>query len=490
LHPRHPKRRAAALAIALLRRSVGSYGAPAIASLAAASVVLAPAPAPAWAQVEAYKLHMENGVKLYNDRNYPAAVAEFRAAYEARPNPNPLVNVALCEKALFHYPKAIAALETALARHGEAMDAGDKKAAEDAIREMRALLGTVVVTTKPAGATLIVDGEELPAGAGDKPLLLGPGAHKIEARAEGFATKEKRFTVASGQTQEVSVELAAEKGTLIIEASDPRMSISVDQHPMGTGKWTGLLPPGTHLVQVQGPGGEPYEAQVLVVAGKDVTVRPGAGPAKPPATPVRRGLYVLATGSILFPLVNAYYFQDPQRDFGAAFGARVGYQVNNVAGFDLSFQHSSIQTYKRNDLTGEASFRLISERVGAGLRLTTPGTMFRFVATFGGGLVYDQVQWGPKVADACLPESELPKNTVCPLDTKANVHGFDAFGVVEAVAELDIDRVLVDLGLEGQFQSTGNISSGHTNTNYAGSMWGTLPIINIGPTLRVGYRFW
>ena len=94
---------------------------------------------------------MENGVKLFQDTNFAAALAEFQAAYDAKPSANPLLNVALCEKALFRYPRAIAALEKALALYGGAMDPGDKKASEDAVRAMRALLGTVTVTVTPPG---------------------------------------------------------------------------------------------------------------------------------------------------------------------------------------------------------------------------------------------------------------------------------------------------------------------------------------------------
>ena len=62
------------------------------------------------AQGDPYKSHMDNGVRLYSDHNYPAAVVEFQAAYEARPNANPLVNIALCNKEMFHYTQAITAL--------------------------------------------------------------------------------------------------------------------------------------------------------------------------------------------------------------------------------------------------------------------------------------------------------------------------------------------------------------------------------------------
>lgn len=475
--------RNAALALSLLPRS-------AIGPALGAAVALA-APA-AHAQADAYKLHMENGVKLYNDKNFPAAIAEFSAAYDARPGPNPLVNIALCEKELYRYHRAIAALETALAKHGAAMSPGDRKASEDAIKDMRALLGTVTIKVTPADAALRVDGEDVPVGAAQKPIELGPGTHKIEARAPGHASAERTVRVTSGQAQDVVLDLVSDNGLVTVQAPDARMTITIDQRIVGTGSWSGMLAPGPHLVEMTGPGAPPHEGQIVVVAGKPLEVRAGAGVLPKKEEPsVRRGIYLLATGSILFPLVHSPYFINPKIDFGAAFGVRVGFQVNNVAGFDLAYQHSSITTYQDGDTTGNSSYRLISERVALGLRLTTPGKMFRFVATIAGGLVYDQVQWGPDILDPNKVNGVCDSSEtggVCLL--RGNVHGFDAFGMIELLAELDIDRVLINLGVEGQFQSTGNIGANMTNTMYSGSIYGAAPIINIGPALRVGYRFW
>lgn len=475
---RSSKQRAAALCLALLPR-------------AAAATAALLAAAPVHAQGDAYKLHMENGVKLFNDKNFVAAIVEFQAAYDARPGPNPLVNIALCEKELFRYPRAIAALEKALAKHGAAMEPTDHKAAMDAIKDMRALLGSVTVEVQPKDASLRVDGEDLPVpvgGTAHKPIELGPGVHKIEARAPGYASAERTVTVASGKAQAIVIELVSITGLVTVTAPDPRMTITIDQRIVGTGSWSGLLPPGPHLVQMTGPGAPPHEGQIVVVAGKPLDVRAGAG-VMPKKADERRGLYVLATGSILFPLVHSPYFDDPQVDFGAGFGARVGFQVNDVAGFDLGYQHSSITTYPRGDTNGLKSYRLVSERVAFGLRLSTPGKMWRFVGTLAGGLVFDQVQLGPQVLDACLDEKGKSATAAnCAL--QGDIHGFDAFGVIEAVAELDIDRVLIDLGVEAQFQSTGNIGANMTKTMFNGSIYGTSPIINIGPALRIGYRFW
>ena len=78
-----------------------------IVALSGPTTLVGLVPREALAQTDPYKQHMENGVKLYNDRNYEAALSEFRAAYDAKPKASPLVNIALGHKALFNYPKAI-----------------------------------------------------------------------------------------------------------------------------------------------------------------------------------------------------------------------------------------------------------------------------------------------------------------------------------------------------------------------------------------------
>src|SRR5262245_20858632 len=86
-------------------------------------------PAADTSAVEAsYKRHMSIGVKLFQDQNYEAAIVEFDAAYRAKPKASPLVNIALCQKALFRYPKAITTLEMAVSKHGETLSDADRKA--------------------------------------------------------------------------------------------------------------------------------------------------------------------------------------------------------------------------------------------------------------------------------------------------------------------------------------------------------------------------
>ncbi len=446
--------------------------------VARAQPAAAPSPASS-AAADTYKLHMENGVKLFEDRNYDAARAEFRAAYDARPRANPLINIALAHKAEFNYPAAIGALETALAKHRDTMGAGDIKAAEGELKDMRALLARVKLVVTPASAKVTIDGEALTSSALDQPIPLGPGTHRIAASAEGFATIEQRFTVASGESTEVALNLVADQGTIAIEAPDPRMTIAVDQHVMSTGTWTGMLAPGSHLVQISGTGGQPFTADILVVAGKSLTVRPGTDlfpPLPPlplprkdlPVLPPKHGLYVIAMASLLFPTRYPTGFPRPEINSGGAGGARVGYQVNGVAGFDGFFEHSSLFTPTKTDAT--SGYTLVSNRIGADLRLMTPGKVVRAVGVIGGGVVLDSLSF-EKSNPGCMPV-ECEKGS-----------GADPFLLLEAGLELEFSGVLVGVALESEFQSSRGISG-------ATPPFSNDPLIHLGPGLRIGYAFW
>jgi hypothetical protein len=190
-----PRRHAALFAV-VIRGAAVALGASAIA-----------APMPALAQVDPYKQHMDNGVKLFADKNYPAAIVEFETAYAAKPKAGPLINIALCHKAQFRYPKAIEMLELALTKHLDTMAEEDRTAAIDAINEMKALLGHVRVTVKPPGAKLTIDGEVQSAEAMKKPIPVAPGVHAVSASLQGHQTATQDVRVASGENKEVLLTL-------------------------------------------------------------------------------------------------------------------------------------------------------------------------------------------------------------------------------------------------------------------------------------------
>ncbi|MFS8066312.1 MAG: hypothetical protein ACMG6S_08060, partial [Byssovorax sp.] len=247
------------------------------------------------------------------------------------------------------------------------------------------------------------------------------------------------------------------------------------------GTWTGLLAPGSHRVQISGAGGQPFTADILVVAGKSLPVRPDKAqfPPLPELPPVRkdppvssskRGFYAIAMASLLFQTRYPKTFPSPQFNSGGAGGVRLGYQVNSVAGFDGFFEHSSLYTPSGQT---EKGYTLISNRIGGDLRLITPGKFVRGVGVIGGGLVLDSLSF-----DDGIPE--------CSASVCRDSSGADPFLLLEVGIEFEFSGVLLGLALESQFQSSRGISAPLAMT----SPFGNDPLIHFGPGLRVGFAFW
>ncbi|WP_437277591.1 hypothetical protein WME90_41115 [Sorangium sp. So ce375] len=400
-------------------------------ALCAATLGLTVQLSPALAQVEPYRQHMENGIKLFQDRNYRAAVVEFEAAYNEKPKASPLFNIALAEKALFNYPRAIAALERALAQHRDTMDESDERTARSAIEEMRALLARLTIELSPPTATLLIDGEEQPpSSSATRVVELGPGVHRIGARAEGHASADQSVTVVSGER-------------------DKRVNLSLvpDRAPAtpATQPFTPPLPP-------------PPKAVPLAI---------------PP-----QGYYVIGAASLLWPLGHPRAFPRPEANSGGAGSIRVGYRVNTPAAFDVMLQYANIATGSDDPAYPNASYTLGSTRLGLNVRLMTPGQTWRFVGSIGGGLTYDSV----KFDSIKTPEGDIC-NGLC---QKAD--GVNAFVFSEVGVELDLGGVLLGVSLDSYFQSSRGIS--YKNNDQDDVTLYSAVLLQLGGSLHAGYAFW
>jgi len=220
----------------------------------------------------AYDQHMDNGVRLYGEQNWPAAIAEFQAAYKVKPNASPLINLALCHKKLSAYAKAIDVLERAVSKHVETMQPHHKEAAEKEIRELRALIAWVLVKVEPTNAKLFVDDKEQALENPNAPLALSPGPHKFRAEAEGHRTAEKSLTLVSGKNNPiVQLTLASTLGELKVVAFAAEAWIEIDGKKLAKGKYIGPYPPGVHAVRIFHDG-DVNALSVVVQAGKQALV--------------------------------------------------------------------------------------------------------------------------------------------------------------------------------------------------------------------------
>src|SRR5215471_3031567 len=170
-------------------------------AVALASVAWAP-PAVSADGVSEGKRHFLNGVRLFEDRNLAGALVEFEASFADNPTGAALQNIAVCQKGLFRYADAIATLQRMLKEFSVELSAEDQKAAQEAIRDMSALLGTVVLKVTPKEAKISINGAPLDGAA---PVRLAAGEYRVAAEAPGYESEEKVVTVVS--QKEVPLEI-------------------------------------------------------------------------------------------------------------------------------------------------------------------------------------------------------------------------------------------------------------------------------------------
>ncbi len=243
---------------------------------AGGSAVTGPSTPPTAARLAEARLHFQQGVALFKEQNYDAALAEFLGAYGISGEPVVLYNMALTFKALFRYSEAMDTLERYLAEsagHGHPVARERRAEVESIIAEMRSLLADVTIVLTPADAALRIDGR--PTSLDVQGIVKLPaGSHVIEAGAPDHVAGRREITVVAGTAQTVALDLAAipHSGHVTISASEIGARVAVDGNDLGPAPVTVELAAGGHQVEVVAPGFAANRSELAVAAGQSRTV--------------------------------------------------------------------------------------------------------------------------------------------------------------------------------------------------------------------------
>jgi hypothetical protein len=429
------------------------------------------------------KRHFTNGVRLFEDRNFAGALVEFEASYQKNPTAVALQNIAVCQKGLFRYADAIGTLERMLRDFGPQLSADDKKAAEDAIRDMTALLGTIVIKVTPPDARVSVNDSPLTPEALKSPVKLAAGEYRISAEAPGHARQEKMVSVVSGQKdQPVVLTLSTLSGILIVRAHDSQAAIAIDGAQVGYEEWKGPASAGPHEIYVYTQT-QRHKSNVVVYAGQttdfdakltaqDVVPEGKAGePNGPPpyVPPSQRGLYGFLTfGPVSMgnPAPNGFK-NDKDRVAGGFGSLRAGYRFSTnwaVEFMGETATHTIAATCAAGNPNctagSKGNYQFISTRIGPAVRLMSNGRKGRFVGTVGLGATVHQIKFDPSLWNG---RSET---------------GAGSFFQITGSYELNLGHFLLDAGIGLTTENTDNDKIGFKN---AGS---------VGLEIRVGYGQW
>jgi hypothetical protein len=305
---------------------------------------------------------------------------------------------------------------------------------------------------------------------------------------------------------------AAEHGaqaTLIVTGFAPDAVIAIDGTPVGTGYWTGTVPPGPHLVQVYKPGGPAYEFQITAVAGQSAELPPRSAAPPPAAAPapvppskrrLNRGLWLLGHVGIFGLTANPDGFEyelvedsetGETRHRGGAMwwvGGTAGYRLSRGVGFGglLMYGRGGGEGTVTQTLasstggtlthTGPADFTLQFVRVGPHLRFMAGGDRARFLGSFSIGASYQMVNLVQ--VDVVEQGGLLLENG----DVERDEAGLGPYWGFDLGAEFNPgDHLLLGVAFDFYLDRTNGISS----DPYGGTAQGY-----IGLSARIGYHDW
>ena len=198
-------RRLSALLLSTVLSTVLAAGAFSLASLAH--------PETASAQTDAERTRARaaytEGQRRFDAGDFAGALTKFEEAYSIVSNPVVLLGVASAQERLGRTADARGTLERYLRERPDAPDRADVEGRIVAMGGSTAPVtaeGTLVITSEPAGAAVVVDGESSGAVTPTE-VSVAPGDHEVALALSGYELSTESVTVAAGARAEVSVAL-------------------------------------------------------------------------------------------------------------------------------------------------------------------------------------------------------------------------------------------------------------------------------------------
>lgn len=168
------------------------------------------------AETAAAMAHFEQGISLYEEGDYAAALFEFQQAYEARADYRLLFNIGVTALELKDYVSARDSLRQYLEQGGDEIAAERRAEVQQQLETLGKRIGSVTIVCNTHGATVSIDGEEVGTTPLDTPIELNLGAHQVTIEQYGHEPHRVEVDVAGGSSTTLDVSLAP-----IIDTMDP-----------------------------------------------------------------------------------------------------------------------------------------------------------------------------------------------------------------------------------------------------------------------------
>jgi hypothetical protein len=202
---------------------------------------------------------------LYGDGDFAGASLKFKQAFETSKDVRLLWNMAACEKNLRHYSKVYKLVERYVDLGGSTLPDSDKKDAAELLDAMKSYISRVKISVNEVDATVTIDDEVIGMSPLMETVLLDMGSRRIRVTKPGFGEYSETVQVQGASELPLTIKLVKEshEGRIAISAGASDM-LYLDGKMVGTGRWEGVVPSGTHTLRVTAQGMKAYQTDVFL----------------------------------------------------------------------------------------------------------------------------------------------------------------------------------------------------------------------------------
>ena len=188
--------------------------------------------------VEQARKHFGQGLKLYKDGDFDAALVQFERVYAMKPNFKVLYNIAQCHFELRQYVEARDTLSRYLKDGTGSIETERQTAVQNDLAELQRRIAHLTLKVNVTGATVYIDGKKAGVTPLGTPIDVNEGQRTISVETTDRGSKQRIVRVAGGEAQTVSVDFAAPGPSLLSVGSakneGPRPEAS---NGLGAGFW-------------------------------------------------------------------------------------------------------------------------------------------------------------------------------------------------------------------------------------------------------------
>ena len=151
--------------------------------------------------------HFRQGVELFREGAYRAALVELRRAYDVFPDYRVLYNIGQTELQIGAYVEAIRDFESYLQKGGLDVSEERRASVEQDLASLRRRVGTLAIAVNEASADVYLDGVRVGLSPLPTTLPVSAGRHLVRVNAEDGATASQIVDVAGGDFHELELML-------------------------------------------------------------------------------------------------------------------------------------------------------------------------------------------------------------------------------------------------------------------------------------------